>query len=309
MILILGERNMQKEYFEYKLPAILWLPESEPLAVVQVVHGMTEHLERYETLAETLTEHGIAVVGFDLRGHGKTSQGTTCASLGENGWNYTLQEIQEFHQLIKERFAHAKHYLLGFSLGSFLVREYFSINGCSDFAGAIIMGTGQQPAFLLSVILMIVKGEIKKAGFDQTTELVRTLSFGTYNKKFAPNRTKADWLCSDTDELDKYIADELSKEDISAGLFYELLDSMKRLANPNTYDKWNKEMPVLLLSGESDPVGDFGKGVKLVKKSMKKAGMKNVSCKMYEGGRHDILHEVEKGIAKDVCEQIKEFIL
>lgn len=299
---------MHKESIEYKLPSILWMPESEPQAVVQVVHGMTEHIERYETLAKTLTENGIAVAGFDLRGHGKTSQGTTCASLGENGWDYTLQEIDEFHQLLKNRFPHAKHYLLGFSLGSFLVREYFSKNGCSDFAGAIIMGTGQQPAFLLSIILCIVKGEIKKAGFDQTTDLVRTLSFGTYNKKFAPNRTKADWLCSDESELDKYIADELSKEDISAGLFYELLDSMKRLANPNTYDKWNKEMPVLLLSGANDPVGDFQKGVKLVEKSMKKAGMKHVKCNMYEGGRHDILHEVEKGIAKDVCEVIKEFV-
>ena len=82
------------------------------------------------------------------------------------------------------------------------------------------MGTGQQPALVLSVIMAVVKGEMKKVGHDNTTDLVRNLSFGTYNKKFSPNRTKADWLCSDEVELDKYIADSLCKEDISAGLFW-----------------------------------------------------------------------------------------
>lgn len=306
---------MRKEYLEFigeqntVLPAVIWLPEGETKGILQVVHGMTEHIGRYENMARVLTAYGIAVAGFDLRGHGKSAQGGKCASLGEGGWEKSIREIHQFHQKMKERFQEEKHYLMGFSLGSFLVREYFSIYENSDFAGTIIMGTGQQPAFLLAIIMKIVQGEIKKSGFDCTTDLVRNLSFRTYNKKFAPNRTKADWLCADEKELDVYIADELCKEDISAGMFWQLLNSMKRLANQNTYEKWNKEMKVLLLSGEEDPVGDAGKGVRMVEKAMKKAGLRNINVKIYPGGRHDVLHECESGISANVCDVIAEILV
>ena len=112
--------------------------------------------------------------------------GMACASFGEDGWDATLADIHLLHCSLKEKYADAKHYLLGFSLGSFLVREYFSIYENHGFAGTIIMGTGQQPAFVLSAIMAIVKGEIKKVGHDNTTDLVRNLSFGTYNKKYSP---------------------------------------------------------------------------------------------------------------------------
>lgn len=308
---------MIQEYYQYKemkkgedgYQAYSWLPKGEVKCVLQIVHGMTEHMGRYGELSKYLNQEGVAVVGFDLRGHGINGAGMACASFGEDGWDETLADIHLLHCSLKEKYADAKHYLLGFSLGSFLVREYFSIYENHGFAGTIIMGTGQQPAFVLSAIMAIVKGEIKKVGHDNTTDLVRNLSFGTYNKKFSPNRTKADWLCSDERELDKYIADSLSKEDISAGLFWQLLASMKRTADKNTYRKWNKNMPILLLSGENDPVGDSGKGVRLVEKSMKNAGLVNVTMKLYPGARHDILHEETYGVANDVFQAIKDMIL
>ena len=294
---------------EDKYQAYIWVPNGEVKYVLQVVHGMTEHFGRYEKLANYLTREGIAVAGFDLRGHGMNGEGMACASFGEDGWDETLEDIHQLHCFLKKKYAATKHYLLGFSLGSFLVREYFSIYENHDFAGTIIMGTGQQPALILSGIMAIVKGEIKKAGHDHTTDLVRNLSFGTYNKKFRPNRTKADWLCSDETELDKYIADGLCKEDISAGLFWQLLDSMKRTADKNTYKKWNKNMPVLLISGEDDPVGDAGKGVRLVEKSMKNAGFTNVTMKLYSGARHDVLHEEKSGAASYAYQAIKDMIV
>ena len=205
--------------------------------ILQVVHGMTEHMGRYEHFAQMMCDAGIGVAGFDLRGHGHHDRNAACASFKETGWDWTIKEIHQFHCVLKSRFSHVKHVLMGFSLGSFLVREYFSTYENHDFAGTIIMGTGQQPALILSGIMAIVTGEIKKVGHDNTTDLVRNLSFGTYNKKFLPNRTKADWLCSDETELDKYIADGLCKEDISAGLFWQLLDSMKRTSDKNTYKK------------------------------------------------------------------------
>lgn len=305
---------MIQEFYTYKdttedeIQAYIWLPEREVKCVLQVVHGMTEHIGRYGELAKFLTQEGVAVVGFDLRGHGIKGKGMTCASFGEGGWEETLEDIHQLHLSLKLRFADAKHYLLGFSLGSFLVREYFSTYENHDFAGTIIMGTGQQSALILSVIIAIVKSEIKKVGHDNTTDLVRNLSFGTYNKKVSPNRTRADWLCSDESELDKYIADALCKVDISAGLFWQLLASMKRTSNKNTYQKWKKDMPVLLISGEDDPVGDAGKGVRLVEKSMRNAGLKNVILKLYPGARHDILHEEKLGTVGNVYQVIKDMM-
>lgn len=309
MTKVVQEIYIYKDTTEDEIQAQIWLPTGEVKCVLQVVHGMTEHIGRYEKLAKHLTQEGIAVAGFDLKGHGVKGKGMTCASFGEEGWEATLEDIHLLHLSLKKRFADAKHYLLGFSLGSFLVREYFSTYEEHDFAGTIIMGTGQQPALVLSAIMAIVKGAIKKAGHDNTTDLVRNLSFGTYNKKFSPSRTKADWLCSDQTELDKYVADRLCKEDISAGLFWQLLASMKRTADKNTYLKWNKNMPVLLLSGGVDPVGDAGKGVRLVEKAMKNAGLTNVTLKLYPGARHDILHEEKSGVASSVYQAIKDMLV
>ena len=160
------------------------------------------------------------------------------------------------------------------------------------------MGTGHQPGWLLSIMMGIVKGQIKKAGFDGTTDLVRQLSFGTYNQKFKPNRTDADWLCGDEGELDKYLADPLVRKDISAGLFWELLGSMKRTGSAYEYDGWDTSLPILLISGQDDPVGNGGKGVRELYDRMKKAGLENVTLKLFPGARHDLLHEEKNGGAE-----------
>lgn len=283
---------MKTETFEFTghngmaLPAYAWLPDGEVKAVLQITHGMTEHMGRYETFAEYLTPQGIAVAGFDLRGHGKNPGDPDVASFGEGGWNASIVDMRLFFELLELRFSGVPHYMLGFSLGSFLLREYLN-QYPKGVAGAIIMGTGHQPGWLLSIMMGIVKGQIKKAGFDKTTDLVRQLSFDTYNQKFKPNRTAADWLCADTQELDKYLADPLVRKDISTGLFWELLGSMKRTGHTCAYGG----LPILLISGEDDPVGGSGKGVQTICHRMLKTGMENVTIHLLPGARHDILHE------------------
>lgn len=279
-------------YHETNLPACLWLPETDVKAVLQITHGMTEHMGRYESFAGFLSPLGIAVAGFDLRGHGKNPGDPEVASFGEGGWAASMEDMRMFYELLRGRFPDADHYMLGFSLGSFLLRQYLSkYPGEGELAGAIIMGTGYQPGWLLSVMMGIVKGQIKKAGFDKTTDLVRRLSFGTYNQKFKPNRTAADWLCADEAELNRYLADPLVRRDISAGLFWELLGSMKQTGSAFEYDGWDTGLPILLISGQDDPVGDGGKGVRTIYNRMKKTGMENVTLKLFPGARHDLLHE------------------
>lgn len=305
---------MKTEFFSFEspdntsLPAVLWIPEEPPKAVLQITHGMTEHIGRYTALAEALTSRGIAVAGFDLRGHGKNPGDASCASFGESGWEASLEDMHRFSDVLSARFPEILRFLLGFSLGSFLVREY--LNRYDDaLSGALIAGTGHQPGFVLSVMTAIVKTQVKKAGFDRTTPLVENLSFGTYNKKFAPNRTPSDWLCSDDTQLDAYRADALCRPSISSGLFLQLLESMKRTGKAEIYANVNRDLPVLLLSGEDDPVGDGGKGVRRVEQAMRNAGMKNVSAKLFPGARHDLFHEEKSGTAEEIRTLIGDRIL
>lgn len=290
------------------LPAIIWLPEGEIKAVLQLTHGMTEHIGRYSALAEVLSQNGIALAGFDLRGHGQNKGRSKVSSLGEGGWEKSLEDMHLFYEYLKNRFEDIPHFMLGFSLGSFLLREYFSLYNDSV-SGAIIMGSGYQGNLSLNWAKSIIKKEIKKSGFDNTTPLIKKLSFETYNKKFSPNKTPVDWLCSDEKQLKLYRADPLCASDISSGLFLQLVQSMKKCGSKKAYRNWNKDMSVLLLSGEDDPVGNFGKGSFIIRSLMMKGKMTDVALKTYPNARHDILHEEKLGVAFDVRSDIVSFIL
>ena len=287
---------MKTETFEFvgyhglSLPATLWLPEQAPRCILQITHGMTEHIGRYETLAQKLTEQSILVAGFDLRGHGRNPGDSNIASFGEGGWEASIHDMHLFFEILEDRFPYLPHFILGFSLGSFLLREYLG-HYPEKVAGAAILGTGFQPGPVLNIMMAVVKSQIRKAGFDGTTDLVKQLSFDNYNQKFKPNRTIADWLCADDAQLDAYLSDSLCRKTISAGLFWQLLGSMKRTGSKDAYHGWNKDTPILLLSGQKDPVGDFGKGVLSVKQRMEKAGIRGVTMKLFPNARHDLLHE------------------
>lgn len=289
------------------LPGYIWTPNEEPRMVVQIVHGMTEHTGRYRELADILTEHGIAIAGFDLRGHGLNAGDPNCASFGKNGWKASLHDMFLFHLELTHRFPNIPFVMLGFSLGSFLVRDYLRrYNVKVD--GAVIMGTGDQPGMILSALMSVVRKEIRDYGFDSTTPLVRKLSFETYNQKFAPTRTHVDWLCADEAQRQIYLKDPLCRKHISAGLFWELLDAMKRTGRGSTYQSWAKDTPVLLLSGADDPVGDAGKGVRRVMAHMEKGGLKDVQMYLFPNARHDLLHEKASGAADDATSTLVNWL-
>ena len=276
------------------LPGVIYAPICTPTLVVEVIHGMTDHMGRYKQLAEYLTDYGIAVAGFDLRGHGQNPGDPQCASLGKGGWERSLHDMHLFHQELKSRYPKAPHFMLGFSLGSFLLRDYLG-RYHDKIDGAIIMGTGHQPGFILNMLMPVVGYEILTHGFDSSTQKIRELSFESYNKRFGPNLTSVDWLCSDTTQRALYLGDPLCRKTISAGLFWQLLDAMKRTGRQTSYRTWNKDIPILLLSGEDDPVGDYGKGVRRVKKAMDRAGVKHIQMYLIPRARHDLFHEEKNG--------------
>lgn len=283
-------------YGKISLHNKLWLPDNKPSAIVQIVHGMTEHIGRYEKLASILCENNIAVVGYDLRGHGLNNTESDCASFGSQGWDKSLEDMQLFYKLVHNMYPETPYFMLGFSLGSFLLRDYLTMYG-NELAGAIIVGTGDQPSFILSILLKVINKEIKKSGYDGYTPTIDKMAFDNYNSKIKDAKTDFDWLCSDTKELDKYIKDDLCKRHISSSLFYQLVNSMKNNWNKSVYTSWNKELPILIISGQKDPVGEMGKGVNHFKEALSKAGINNVEVLLLEGARHDVLHEEKIGSA------------
>ena len=292
---------MHKEQFAFTgakgkmLPAVIWQPE-QVKAVLQVAHGTTEHMGRYGNFAAAMAAFGVAVAGFDLRGHGKNPGDPAVAAFVPGDWEASVEDVQLFREHLSRAFPGVPQFLMGFSLGSFLVRDLVNTCPTEGLSGVILMGTGYQPGWLLSVMQGIVAGQIKKVGFDKPSPLVRKLSFGVYNDKFKPNRTDVDWLSADASAVDAYLADPLVRRQTSAGMFWELLGSMKRHCSPREYAHWNRDLPILLISGGEDPVGDGGKGVRLIHRQMEKAGLRNVTLKLIPGARHGIL----MGSADDV---------
>ncbi len=280
-----------------QLNAVLWIPQHEIRGVMQITHGMTEHMGRWSTTAEALTAAGIAVCGYDLRGHGADVIVPGIAAFGEHDWEAALEDMHILFLQLKKRFPTLPHLMMGFSLGSFLLREYLG-RYPDGITGAVLIGTGQQPGWLLECIIAIVQTQIRKAGWYTSTPLIRKLSFETYNRKFAPNRTNADWLCSDTVQLDAYLSDPMCRHDISAGLFRHLLSSMRRCAVRSSCENWDKDTPILLLSGERDPVGNMGNGVRAVQKQLHREGIKTVGMQLLPNARHDLLHEECSGAAE-----------
>lgn len=307
----------------YSLEGKVWLPEKMQIThVIHVVHGMTEHIGRYKPFAEFFTTHGVAVAGFDLRGHGHSSGRPDCASFisggnpdnNDYGWAESLndleQEIFAGRKEIQDTAPNAKYILLGFSLGSFLVREYLGKKPLAGIDGVILAGTGYQPPFITNVMQKIIQKEIYKAEPGGTTPAVRQMAFGPYNKKFEPNRTEMDWLCSDPDQLDEYLNDPWVRQDIAADLFYEMLGSMSRTNRRHYYRNVADlaQMPVLILSGAQDPVGNMGKDVGILTKQFQKSGLRNVNGALIPNARHDIFHEFSSGAAENAQQKTLDWL-
>lgn len=289
------------------LNVVTWKPEGKIKAVLQISHGVTEYIERYERFANYMNENGIAIIGNDHLGHG-LSVADGEEEMYFSNWNYTVEDLYSVYCFGKKEYKNVPYILLGFSMGSFMVRQLLiDYPGIVD--AAIIMGTGQQSYINIVLGKMMANLESKKVGENHGSAGIDKLSFETYNKYFKPNRTDMDWLCANEEALDKYILDPMTKKHMSAGLFREMLNGMLYTSKNKNIAKMKKDMPILFLSGEKDPVGEQGKGVKKAYKAFKDSGMKEVDMKLYPGLRHDILNEKNyEEIYKDILKWIEEKI-
>lgn len=284
-----------------------WRPEGPVRAVLVLSHGVSEYILRYAPLAEYLTERGVAVAGHDHLGHGRSvAPGAKRLYFGPKGsWRYVVDDLYTRRSMAGRQFPGVPCFLMGHSMGSFLARTYL-IRYPGTVDGAILMGTGQMSPALIAGGRLVAAGEARKVGEDQASPVVMDLAFGAYNKPFAPNRTPFDWLSVNQENVDRYLRDPLCGENPSVGLFREMLGGMAFIANPKNIRRMNANTPVLFLSGSMDPVGDGGKGVRRAFRSFQKAGMRDVSIKLYPGLRHEILNETcREAVYQDILRWIE----
>lgn len=294
-----------------KIHAVEWKPEQgEIIGVLHIVHGMIEFIDRYEEFAKYLTERGFVVVGHDHLGHGasvvsKKDYGFFCQ---ENGNLTLLKDIHRLRILTKKQYLDVPYYMLGHSMGSFLLRQYLCLKE-EGLAGAVIMGTGTKPVLLLRLGRGLCRGMAVIFGWHYRSLLIDMMAFGGYNKHFRPTRTGRDWITKDEMLVDRCLADERCTFRFTINGYYNLFLSIERASQKKNLRKMPCNLPILFVAGGADPVGDFGKGVEHVKCMFDAVGMSDVKKIIYEEDRHEILNETDREVVyEDIYVWLKEHL-
>lgn len=305
---------MKKVHFTYpsndgitKIHAISWIPEGEVKGILQISHGMVEFIDRYHEFAAYLAEQGILVVGNDHLGHGKSVQSEEYYGFfAEKEGNKTvLKDIHRLRGITQKKYPDIPYFLLGHSMGSFLVRQYLCLHG-EGLSGAVIMGTGYQPRIAAQFGMALTTVMAAFLGWNYRSVLVDSLAFGGYNRKFGPLTGKG-WLSRNEENVKRYMGEKLCNFRFTLNGYYNLFHSIYTLSFPDFLQRMPKELPVFFVAGEDDPVGQFGKGVTKVYKEFLKAGMKDVKCRLYPQDRHEILNETDRDMVyEEIGSWIKE---
>lgn len=274
--------------------AMQWLPDGQPRAVVQIVHGVAEYIRRYAPFARFLADHGFVVVGADHLGHGETVNDGVYGYFGsKDGWSLVCGDIRRLRELTGEQWPDLPYFLLGHSMGSFLTRTYL-IDWPGSVNGAILSGTGQEAPAMVALGKAICSFFCAVTGPQSHSKLVYNLSLGAYNKQFRPNRTTADWICRDEAVVDAYLKDPFCTFEPTVGMFRDMMGGLQYISDPGNLKKMDPTTPVYLFSGDHDPVGQNGAGVRRVYGFFRDAGCTDVTLKLYPDGRHEMLNETNK---------------
>lgn len=271
-----------------------WLPDGEPIAIAQVAHGMAEHAGRYERFAQALTDHGYAVYAEDHRGHGVTSQTTGVGYLADgDGFDTVAEDFVTVFDAATDEFPGIPRVLFGHSMGSMLAR-HFATKHSADISALILSGTAGDPGVMGKAGKVVATLESKVRGKRTPSPLMNKLVFGEYNKAFKPNRTDFDWLSRDEAEVDAYIADPQCGKVFSSGFYVDLLSGLDRINAEEHVATVRRDLPILLIAGDKDPVGANGKGVQAVGAQYEKVGVSDVTVILYPGARHELLNETNR---------------
>ena len=293
---------------EHRIHAIKWVPEAEkPVCILQIVHGMSEYVDRYDEFAKYLADKGILVVGDDHLGHGKSvtpgePYGYFCK---EDAPTVLVRDEHRLKKIMQEKYPGIPYLILGHSMGSFITRNYLMRYG-SGINGALIVGTGMQSKPILLCARALAAIQKVFCGEKHVSRLVDKVAFGVYNKKIESPKTSFDWLSRNEENVRKYVDDPLCGFIFTVNGFRTLFKLIYNLHDTEKLKQMPSNLPVFFLSGTDDPVGNYGRDVEKVYQSFRGIGMNNVQMKLYPKDRHEILNEVDK---EDVYGDIYRWIL
>ncbi|MCR5256291.1 MAG: lysophospholipase [Acetatifactor sp.] len=309
---------MRKEEFTFdsrdgqtKLYAVRYIPDGEIKGIVQIVHGMCEHISRYEDFALFLVEKGFLVTGNDHLGHGDSIpeggiKGYFCEG---DAATVVVRDVHRLKKLTQEAYPGHKYIIFGHSMGSFILRNYICRYG-TGIDGAIISGTGMTPKLKLNTAKCLAAVINLFGGSKKPSKLLTYLSFGSYNKRIKDLRTISDWLTRDEKIVDKYNEDPFCGFMFTGNGYKTLFELISRLYVYENLINVPKDLPLFFISGTEDPVGNYGADVKLAVNSLEQVGVHGIEVKFYEGDRHELVNELDKDrVMRDICNFIDNRIL
>lgn len=302
------ERNFEMERdFNYRsadgitdIHAVEWVPEGEVRAVYLIAHGMQEYVRRYTDFALYLNSKGIAVMGNDHLGHGESviSDDKHGFFAKENGNRCLIADMHRLRKCAEEKYPDKPVFYMGHSMGSFLVRQYIMMHG-SGLAGAVIMGTGSQPAVVLSIGKSMCVSSSKKIGWNGVDRKLIDISMGSYNKRIKDPKTPVEWLTKERGIQEKYLQDPWCTFPFTVGAYHDMFTGIQFIQKKKNEIRIPKDLPLLLVAGTEDPVGHYGKDVPKLGARYQRLGIQDVSVKLYPGDRHEILNETDRAAVYD----------
>ena len=277
------------------LKGVVFVPEDTPKGILQISHGMVEHMGRYEHFMKFAAQQGYLCCGHDHLGHGQTSHPEK--GLGffseKDGWRYLVEDVYHFGQEVKRQYGeHLPHCLLGHSMGSFIARLVIEAYG-TEFDAAIISGTGG-PNPMAGIGKLLAKLISAFKGVKHPSPLLDRMAFGNFNRLVAQPRTEKDWLTRDEAVVDRYLNDPYCTFLFTSSAFGDLMDLTRRANRKDWFRNYPKQLPTYLFAGSDDPVGNYGKGVEYVYHHLRSAGVQDVTLDLYPGGRHEMLNEINR---------------
>jgi alpha-beta hydrolase superfamily lysophospholipase len=269
-----------------------WEPEAAPKAIVLIAHGMAEHAGRYERVAGALNAAGYAVYAPDHRGHGRTAQDDAALGwAGPDGWNGMVADLERVAETARAEHPGIPVFVFGHSMGSTLVQRFIQLRG-NDVAGAVLSGTYASIAGL--PLLALVAGLLARGGGARKPSPLLKKTFADFNKPFAPGATGFEWLSRDADEVRKYVDDPRCGFVVSNGFVADMARFYRELWRPASEAKIPRTLPVLIFSGEHDPVGASMAGPNALAERYRAHGMTDVTVRGYPEARHETLNETNR---------------
>lgn len=285
----------------------IYSPVSAPCAVIQLTHGMIDHTGRYKHMAQRMCDAGFVFAGHHHPGHGKSvSNDEDYGFFAERGGvQLLLDDTHKMNRLLRERYPELPIILLGHSMGSFVARLYVRQHPeCVD--GAIFHGTGGANPLLplgkaLTALVRLFRGSRHRS------RLVTGLAFGAYNKRFPKEEGIFAWLSSDTAMVKDKHDDPSTSFIFTAAAYMDLFRMLGECNSRRWYREYPKSCPTLIVSGDMDPVGAYGKGPRQVYKRLALSGQNALSIRIYSGARHELFNEVcREEVFEDIIRWVGE---